>query len=59
MLMEDISANRAPFARGGYIPQKNGKVKRFDERAEHFADWKVMSSKKTGSLAVNNGAGRG
>jgi hypothetical protein len=57
--MGDISANRAPFARGGYIPQKNRKVKRFDERAEHFAHWKVMSAKKTGSLAVNNGAGRG
>jgi hypothetical protein len=29
------------------------------KEAERFADWKVMYSKKTGSLAVNNGAGRG
>jgi hypothetical protein len=57
--MEGYLGSRVPFARGGYIPQKNGKVKRFDERAEHFAEWTVVSAKKTGSLAVNNGAGRG
>jgi hypothetical protein len=36
-----------------------GKVKRLDETAEHFADWQVVSPKKTRSLAVNDGAGRG
>jgi hypothetical protein len=36
-----------------------GKVKRFDETAEPFAASQVLSPKKTRSLAVNNGAGRG
>jgi hypothetical protein len=57
--MKGHLAGCAPIARDGYIPQKNEKVKRFDGGAERFAPVAVLSTKKTGSLAVNNGAGRG
>ena len=49
----------AGFERNRYIPQKSGKVKRFDREVERFGGRAVLSLKETRSLAVNNGAGRG
>jgi hypothetical protein len=44
--MEGHLDNCAPIARGRYIPQKNGKVKRFDSRVERFVYLAVLSMKK-------------